>query len=186
MRKLLPLAVVLFAALFTYGQGKVKPSVTKAVKTNAILLPAQVPAELQGGWMYGNFSMTEYWSTSPATYLGNALTFAIAFKFNPDGTYEQYFTSSSVMGGINTYHQSVTKGKVKIDSAAKTIITYPAASHYKRTRMGKVEEDRDMLPKEISGASTYVYKPGKEPSGTKAIYLTLQGTNNPLTFLKKF
>lgn len=185
MKKFLFLAVVLIVALFTSGQSKFKSTITKAVKTNAAPLAAPVPAELQGGWMYGNFSMTEYWSANPATYLGNALTFAIAFKFKLDGTYEQYFTSSSVMGGISTYHQSVTKGNVKIDSIAKTIITYPTTSHYKRTKMGKVEEDRDLLTKEISSATTYLYKTGTEASGTKAIYLTIQGTNNPLTFLRK-
>ena len=58
------------------------------------------------------------------------------------------------MGGISTYHQSVTKGEGMVDSVTKTIITYPATSHYKRTKMGKVEEDRDLPTKEISSPST--------------------------------
>jgi hypothetical protein len=47
-------------------------------------------------WMYGNFSTTEYWSQNPSEYIGNGFTMAMAFKFAAGGTYEQYFTSSSV------------------------------------------------------------------------------------------
>ncbi len=144
-----------------------------------------VPAELQGNWMYGNFSMTEYWSQNPSGYIGNAFQFAIAFKFNSNGTYEQYFTSSSVTAGVSTYQQSVTKGTVVIDEVNKTITAYPAKAHYKRTRSGQTLEERDLAKSELRGATTYNYTIGTEPNGTKAIYLIIQGDNNPLTFLKK-
>ena len=144
-----------------------------------------VPAELQGNWMYGNFSMTEYWSQNPSGYLGNALEFAIAFKFTGNGGYEQYFTSSSVIGGVTTYQQSVTKGTVVVDEINKTIITYPAKAHYKRTRNGQTPEERDLAKSELSSATTYNYNTGTETSGTTALYLTIQGSNGPLTFLKK-
>lgn len=145
-----------------------------------------VQASLLGNWMYGNFSMKEYWSQNPSEYLGNALQYAIAFKFNADGTYEQYFTSSSVMGGVVTYQQSVTKGTVVVDNAKKTIITYPCSSHYKRTNGGRTVEDRDMLKSELNGTTSYTFTTGTEANGTKAVYLTLQGTTNPLTFLQRF
>ncbi len=145
----------------------------------------QVPAELQGAWMYGQFSMTEYWSQNPADYLGNALELAIAFQFEANGTYTQYFTSSSVTLGVRTYQQSVTKGTVEIDAATKTIVTYPKTAHYRRTRNGVVEEERDLAKSELTSTSTYAFTTGVEPSGTKALYLTLKGTSSPYTFLKK-
>jgi hypothetical protein len=144
-----------------------------------------VPAEVEGNWMYGNFSMTEYWSQDPYSYLGNALQFAIAFKFEANGTYTQYFTSSSVLGGVTTYQQSVTKGTVKVDPVTKTIKTHPHTAHYKRTRNNQVVEERDLSKSELTSASTYTYTTGTETSGTKALYLTLAGTSSPLTFLKK-
>lgn len=144
-----------------------------------------VPAELQGSWMYGNFSMTEYWNQSPGDYLGNALQFAFAFKFDADGNCEQYFTSSSVTGSVTTYQQSVTKGTVEIDTVNKTIKTNPFKAHYKRTKNGQTLEERDLTNAELSGATVYKYTIGTEPSGTKALYLTLSGTNDALTFLKK-
>jgi hypothetical protein len=144
-----------------------------------------LPAELQGNWMFGNFSMTEYWSQDPYTYLGNGLEYAIAFKFYANGNYEQYFTSSSVSGGITTYQQSFTKGTAELDAAHQEIKTHPFTAHYKRTRNRQVLEERDLTGSELSGTTQYNYQLGKEPNGTPAIYLLLRGTNNPLTFLKK-
>lgn len=144
-----------------------------------------VPAELRGSWMYGNFSMTEYWSQDPSEYLGNALEFAIAFQFNSDGTYEQYFTAQSVTGTLVTYQQSLTKGTVEVDAVTKNIATHPYSAHYKRTENGQTVEERDLTKSELSAATTYDYSTGTEASGTKAIYLTLGGTTEAITFLQK-
>lgn len=173
-------AVVLFITSAACQTGKIK--VTNIIPPD--MPRTAVPKDVSGNWMYGNFSMTEYWSTSPSSYIGNALQYAIAFTFSADGTYQQYFTSSSVLAGLSTYQQSVTNGTVEIDPVAKTIKTYPYKSHYKRTRAGKVQEERDMLKSELNPTS-YTYATGTEPNGTKAIYLTLQGTTKPLTFFSK-
>jgi hypothetical protein len=146
----------------------------------------EVPADLPGTWMYGNFSMTEYWSTNPSTYIGNAFEFAIAFKFNANGTYEHYFTSRTVSNGISTYHQSVTKGTIEIDKVNKRIITHAGSARYKRTQGGITQEDRNLSPNEITTTTTYEYTMGTEPNGVRAVYLKLNGTGSPLTFLQKF
>jgi len=143
-----------------------------------------VPPALTGNWMYGNFSMTEYWSQDPGDYLGNAFEFAFAFTFNSDGTYTQYFTSSSVLNGITSYQQSVAQGTVEVSTATKTIVTHPTKAHYKKTDNGHVTEERDLNKNELSGG-TYYYTTGIEASGTNALYLRLEGTTDPLTFLKK-
>ena len=184
MKKFILSVVIASFALFAACQKEKKAATTTVAcpenpRTN-------VSAALQGNWMYGNFSMTEYWNQNPNEYLGNALQFAIAFKFNADGTFEQYFTSSSVSAGITTYQQSITKGTVVLDEASKTIKTYACSAHYKRTRAGQLVEERDLAKNELTVLSTYSYTTGTEPSGTKAIYLTLQGTGSPLTFLQRF
>lgn len=144
-----------------------------------------VPGEIRGNWMNGNFSMTEYWSQDPADYIGNGFEAAFAFTFNADGTYTQYFTAGTVTGGVQTYQQSVTHGTVEVDPGAKIIKTHASSSHYKRTVGGQVVEDRDMRKDEISGVSQYTYTTGVETSGTEALYLTLEGTDEPRTFLRK-
>lgn len=145
-----------------------------------------VPAALQGGWMYGSFSTTEYWNQNPSEYIGNGFELAIAFKFNANGTYEQYFTSKTVAGGIATYHQSFTKGTVEINEARKTLTTHAYSAHYKQTKNGQTTENRDLTEKEITKVTQYTYEPGTEPNGTKAIRLKMNGTTDPLSFLLKF
>ncbi len=145
-----------------------------------------VPAALQGNWMYGSFSMTEYWSQNPADYLGNGVQIAIAFRFNADGTFDQYFTSSTVSGGIVAYQQSVTKGTIEIDENTKTIIAHANTAHYKKTQNGQTKEERDLAKNELTLITNYSYTTGTENNGTKAIYLKLNGAGNALTFLQKF
>lgn len=184
MKSLLIAAAVLLSATTGACQSSKNRTGNRAICTGNPR--SEVPASLRGNWMYGNFSMTEYWSQNPSSYLGNALQYAIAFKFNADGTYEQYFTSSAVMGGVVTYQQSVTKGTVVVDAANGTIQTYPCSSHYKRTKGGRTVEERDMQRSEMAALTSYTFTAGAEANGTKAVYLTLQGTSSPLTFLQKF
>lgn len=176
-KSILLLAVVIATATMACSKSSSKPGGEDGPKTN-------VPAELTGNWMYGNFSMTEYWSQDPSEYLGNGLEFAFAFTFNPNGTYTQYFTASSVMGGVITYQQSVTQGTMEVNTATKSFITHPSKAHYKRTVNGQVAEERDLGKSELNGG-TFTYTTGNETNGTDALYLTLQGTEDPLTFLRQ-
>ena len=143
-----------------------------------------VPAALQGNWMYGNFSMTEYWSQNPSTYIGNGFEFAVAFKFEANGIYTHYFTSKVVTLGVATYHQSVTRGTVEVDAQTGKITMHPVSARYKRSSLGVVEEDRNLRKDEMT-TGLYKFTSGKEPNGTNALYFLLQGTTTPLTFLQK-
>jgi len=179
MKKLISLITLVMAtATIACSKSSSKPGNPGTPQTN-------VPAALKGDWMHGDFSMTEYWSQDPDEYLGNGLEFAFAFTFNADGTYTQYFTSSSVMNGVTIYQQSVTKGTVEVNETSKTIITHPTKAHYKRTSNGQVVEERDLENNEMNDATTYSYATGVEPNGTGTLYLKLAGTNEPLAFLKK-
>lgn len=146
----------------------------------------EVAPALRGTWMYGNFSLTEYWSQNPEEYIDNAYSIAIAFKFNANGTYEHYFTYKSYIGGVATYHQSVTKGIVVVDEANKTITTHAKSARYKQTKNGRTVEDRDLRDEEITKVTNYTYEEKTEPNGTNAIYLKMNGQGEALAFLKKF
>jgi hypothetical protein len=178
MKKSILLFAVVLATMAACSKSSSTPGGTDGPKTT-------IPAEVTGNWMYGNFSMTEYWSQDPSEYLGNGLELAFAFTFNGNGTYTQYFTASSVMSGVVTYQQSVTQGTMEVDAVTKKIITHPSKAHYKRTVSGQVAEERDLTKTELGGASTYYYTTGNETNGTPALYLTLEGTPDPFTFLKK-
>ena len=145
-----------------------------------------IPGTLLGNWMYGSFSMTEYWNQNPADYIGNAFELAVAFKFNTAGTYDHYFTSKTVIGGISTYHQSLTKGTIEINEADKTITTHARSAHYKQTKNGTTTDNRDLAENEITKTIMYTYELRTEPNGTRALYLKMNGTGNALQFLQKF
>src|SRR3954463_12856075 len=111
MKKLtLLLMVVLVSATVAYS----KPYTDNTDSTRT-----SVSEEVQGNWMCGHFSMTEYWSQNPVEYIGNGVEYAFAFTFNADGTYTQYFTAGTVTNGVRTYQQSVAKGTVEIDPVNK-------------------------------------------------------------------
>jgi hypothetical protein len=175
--KKLTLFLTVAATMIACSKSSSKPDMPETPRT-------EVPQELRGNWMYGDFSLTDYWSQDPSEYLGNGLELAFAFTFNADGTYTQYFTSSAVTAGGVTYQQSVSKGTVEVNSTSQTIITHVSEAHYKRTTNGQVVEERDLDKDELSGPTSYTYTRGTEPNGAEALYLTLQGTTQPLTFLK--
>lgn len=183
MNKILLLVVALAASHFSACQ---KKSSSKDNDGYGNGPRTNVSAQLQGNWMYGHFSMTEYWSQNPADYLGNAFQFAIAFRFYSNGTFEQYFTSSTVSGSVVTYQQSVTKGTVEVDETNQTIITHANTAHYKRTKNGQTVEERDLAKSELTEISRYSYELKTENNGTKAIYLKLNNSGNALQFLQKF
>lgn len=182
MKKIILVAIALSSLFGTCEKDPVQPS--PGDYGNGPRTP--VSSGMQGNWMYGNFSMTEYWSQNPADYLGNAFEIAIAFKLNANGTYEQYFTSKTVTGTFSTYHQSLTKGTIEINEASKTIITHAHTAHYRQSKNGQTTEDRDLDKSEITATTNYTYELKTEANGTKAIYLRLNGTGNALQFLQKF
>lgn len=177
MKKLtLLLMIVLVSAMVSCS--KSDSGVPNAPRTD-------VPEEIRGNWMFGNFSMTEYWSQDPSEYIGQGVEMAFAFTFNADGTFTQYFTAGTVTNGVRTYQQSVSKGTVEVDPAGKSINTHTTQVHYRRTVGGQVAEDRDMGKDEYDPNDSYTYTTGVEPNGTDALYLKLDGTSEPLTFLRK-
>lgn len=147
---------------------------------------SDLPAALQGNWMYGSFSMTEYWNQNPADYIGNAFELAMAFKFNRTGTYDHYFTSKTISGGIATYHQSLTRGTMVVNENEKTITTHAQSAHYKQTKNGSIIENRALSENEITRTTMYTYELRVEPNGTKSVYLKMNGSGNALPFLQKF
>jgi hypothetical protein len=180
MKRILVLSIVCF-------------SLCCSCKKDSVKMPEQygegprtaAPPAMQGSWMYGNFSMNEYWSQNPADYLGNAFEFAIAFRLNENGTYEQYFSSRSVVGLTMIYHQSLSKGTIELNPSENSMITHANLAHYKRTVNGITVEDRDLENTEMTLTNHYTYELHTEINGTRAMLLKLNGEGNPLRFLKK-
>ena len=87
-----------------------------------------VPSEAVGKWMYGTFSMSEFWAYD-GSYVGNAFELSVAFNFNADGTYEQYFAAQTNDWSCSTQSFSYFKGTVIFTDSSFTV--YPSEGNYR-------------------------------------------------------
>jgi hypothetical protein len=85
---------------------------------------AVVPENLAKKWLYGNFSMTEFWTTTGA-HVGNAFELAVAFDFKPDGTTEFYFISGATNFGCRTEAFVWKKGTVEFSPTGNSFTFLP-------------------------------------------------------------
>jgi hypothetical protein len=83
-----------------------------------------------GQWLHGNFSMTEYWAYD-GSYVGNAFEQSIAFDFNADGSYEQYYAAQTNDWGCSTQAFSYSKGTVVFTDSSFTV--YPTEGNFRVT-----------------------------------------------------
>src|SRR4051812_13587248 len=72
---------------------------------------SEVPDEMVGQWLYGNFSMSDFWRYD-GSYVGNAFELAVAFNFTQDGHYEFYFASTARDYACQTQAFTYSKGTV--------------------------------------------------------------------------
>lgn len=98
---------LLMIALMTFSS-------CKKNKEEEITPRSEVPSDLVGQWMYGNFSMTEFWQYD-GTYSGNAFELAVAFHFKPGGDVEYYFVTGGTSYGCRTEALVYNKGTVQFN-----------------------------------------------------------------------
>ncbi len=89
---------------------------------------SEIPEALKGKWMYGNFSMTEFWNQG--TYLGNAFETSVCFNFIPGGNYEFYLAASSTYYYCTTQAYTFKKGTVKFNDD-HSFIVYPTEGRFR-------------------------------------------------------
>ncbi|MBC8045552.1 MAG: hypothetical protein H7Y00_02015 [Fimbriimonadaceae bacterium] len=90
---------------------------------------SDAPDEMVGQWLYGTFSMTEYWNYD-GSYEGNAFEMSVAFDFNDNGEYEMYFIAVANNYGCRTEAFTYTKGTVDWDTPGQFTLT-PDEGNYR-------------------------------------------------------
>ena len=121
------------------------------------------PSEAVGDWLYGSFSMTEFWGYD-GSYLGNAFELSVAFTFNADGSYEQFFISQANNYGCSTQALSFYKGYVTFTDSSFT--THPSEGHFKGfySCLPSSNFDRDAEQSELT-VQTYYYEMETDSNG---------------------
>ncbi|GAB2535586.1 hypothetical protein [Spirosoma aerophilum] len=109
---------------------------TSCKKGNDVVNPDEgpggyVPAQVAGKWMYGSFSMSEFWSYD-GRYQGNPFELAVVFDFKSNGTYEKYFVASALdYSTCKTQAFTYEKGRVTFDEADRSFTTVSAEGSYR-------------------------------------------------------
>jgi hypothetical protein len=90
---------------------------------------SEVPTEVAGKWLRGNFSMTDFWKYD-GSYVGNAYTSSQAFNFSKDGFYEFYLIVKTTDYNCRTEAFTYHKGTVKFNND-QSFTVYPTQGKYR-------------------------------------------------------
>lgn len=94
--------------------------------------PAEkIPAELEGKWLNGTFSMSEWWSYDGKKYLGNPYTRSVAFNFSKAGESEFFLIIKTNSGYCTTEGFTYQKGKVVFNEAEHSFSFQPTTGNYR-------------------------------------------------------
>lgn len=115
--------LTLFALLAFASACTEKESIDPAVQ-------GKVPGKAVGRWMYGNFSINNFW-TYDGKYAGKPYEQAMLFDFKPNGEYEQYVINALGSYGCRTKAFTYYKGKVKVDEDHGSFTLTPTGGNYR-------------------------------------------------------
>jgi len=155
-------------------------------ETDSVVAPSgHVPSEAVGQWMYGSFSMSDFWSYNGA-YQGKPFELAVVFDFKNNGTYEQYFVASTMdYSSCRTEAFTYEKGTVKFDEADGSFTTKATEGRYRGfySCYPSKNIDRKMETSELK-EKTYYYEVKTGSNGKPNIVVRFnKGDANTSTFL---
>jgi hypothetical protein len=126
-----------------------------------------VPTELAKKWMYGGFSMGEFWDYN-GSYTGNAFEAGLAFDFKPDGRCEFYLVTAGTSFGCRTEAFVYKKGTVEFNEAEKSFTFTPTEGRvrgfYKGCASAYQNYDNKTERKDLK-PETYYYNLQKDSYG---------------------
>lgn len=125
-----------------------------------------VPSQAKGQWLYGTFSMTDFWGYD-GSYIGNPFELSVAFNFMGNGEYEQYFMSQAIdYSTCRTEAFSYVKGTVIFDEANKSFTVYPAEGNFRGfySCIPSSNFDRAAAPSELK-IQTFYYEYETDTNG---------------------
>jgi hypothetical protein len=144
----------------------------KKDKAEDITPRSEVPTQLVGKWLYGSFSMTEFWQYN-GSYSGNAFELAVAFDFKPEGNVEFYFVTGGTTYGCRTEALVYKKGTVRFNDDSSFTI-YPtegrARGFYKGCASSYQNYDKKMERTDLP-PETYYYTLERDSSGKQQLVI---------------
>ncbi|NID12888.1 hypothetical protein [Fibrivirga algicola] len=162
-------------------------ALTTSCKTNSrdVLPGGSVDAQAVGKWMYGSFSMSDFWSYDGRN-LGKPFELAVVFDFKASGTYEKYFVAAAQdYSSCRTEAFTYEKGRVDFNEAERSFTTTPTEGQYRGyySCIPSKNVNRPMEKSELK-IQTYYYelKTGSNGKPTIVVRFNKDDTNTS-TFL---
>lgn len=91
-----------------------------------------IPEELEGKWLNGTFSMSNWWTYDGKKYLGNPYSRSVAFNFSKKGESEFYLIiKTNTNGYCTTEGFTYQKGKVNFSSEDHSFTFQPVSGSYR-------------------------------------------------------
>lgn len=118
----------------------------------------QVPEELIGKWLNGNFSMSNWWTYDGKKYLGNPYSRSVAFNISSKGESEFFLIiKTNTNGYCTTEGFTYQKGKVTFNDADHSFTFQPISGNYRGfySCASGSNFDRPAKPEELKATKYY-------------------------------
>jgi len=93
-------------------------------------IQSKVPAEVSGRWMWGSFSLSNFWGYD-GSYQGKPYEQAFVLDFKSNGEVEQYIINSVSSYSCRTESFTYFKGKVKFNEAEQSFTITQTSGNYR-------------------------------------------------------
>jgi hypothetical protein len=145
---------------------------------------SKIPSGVAGKWLYGNFSMGDFWKYD-GTYVGNAFELGLAFVFGPGGACEFYLATGGTSFNCRTEAFVYKKGTVQFDDNG-SFTFHPtegsARGFYKGCASSYKNYDKKYTPQDLK-PETYYYALEKDSNGKEQLLIRFKPTDaSPTTF----
>lgn len=145
----------------------------------------EVPADLVGDWLYGTISPTNFWDDHTGQYEGSAYGISDYYRFDGDGTFEEYTYLYTQSYGCRTQAWTRMEGTVAFDGA--TFTKYAGAGRYRAADncIAAYNFERDMKPEEVAQHQGQVYDWGLEAdpaSGDVVLWIAPAGSGEAAAY----
>lgn len=159
---------------------------TSCKKDSDVITPGgRVDSEAVGKWMYGSFSMSDFWAYD-GSYQGKPFELAVVFDFKSNGTYEKYFVASTNdYSNCRTQAFTYEKGSVDFNQTDGSFTTTPSEGRYRGyySCFPSKNIDRSMERSEMN-KQTYYYQIKTAGNGKPTIVVRFNKSDtNVSTFL---
>jgi hypothetical protein len=156
---------------------------------NAVFLEdahAEMPANIPGQWMYGNFSMTEFW-TQDGSYSGNAVEVAVAFDFKANGQAELYIISGGTSYACRTEAFEYKKGTVQFNQD-NSFTFYPTEGRvrgfYKGCAPSYQNYDKALEPGQLQ-PQTFYFSFEKDGNGKEQLLIRFEKNSPNVSYFRR-